>query len=100
MKAALLPWVRSSTCWGVVAPPGYNNSMKNFLARAVLGLAILAPLTAFAAGAGFNLKSTGKEWMFNVTSANNKIVLTSERYSSKQMAEKGIASVKANGRNP
>lgn len=44
----------------------------------------------------FDLKRSGTQYMFNLKAANNEIVLTSERYTSKQGAEGGIASVKVN----
>lgn len=44
----------------------------------------------------FDLKSSGTQFMFNLKAANNEVILTSERYTTKQSAEGGIASVKAN----
>ena len=45
----------------------------------------------------FHLKRTGTQYMFNLqSSGNGEVVLTSERYTTKQNAEAGIASVKAN----
>ena len=44
----------------------------------------------------FDLKRSGAQFMFNLKAANNETVLTSERYMTKQSAEGGIASVKAN----
>ena len=44
----------------------------------------------------FDLKRSGTQFMFNLKGANNEVVLTSERYTTKQSAEGGIASVKAN----
>ena len=45
----------------------------------------------------FHLKRSGTQYMFNLKSAGNgEVVLTSERYTTKQNAEAGIASVKAN----
>lgn len=44
----------------------------------------------------FDLKRSGAQYMFNLRGANNEIVLTSERYVSKQSAEIGISAVKAN----
>jgi uncharacterized protein YegP (UPF0339 family) len=44
----------------------------------------------------FHLKPSGSQWMFNLVSGNNEIILTSERYTAKQSAQAGIASVKAN----
>lgn len=43
----------------------------------------------------FELKSAaGSQFMFNLKAGNHEIILTSERYKSKQSAESGIASVK------
>jgi uncharacterized protein len=42
----------------------------------------------------FNLKRTGTQYMFNLHGDNNEVVLTSERYVSKEGAQGGIASVK------
>lgn len=44
----------------------------------------------------FHLKPSGTQWMFNLVGGNHEIMLTSERYASKQNAQGGIASVKAN----
>lgn len=45
----------------------------------------------------FHLKRSGDQYMFNLNSTGNgETVLTSERYTSKQNAEGGILSVKAN----
>lgn len=44
----------------------------------------------------FHLKPSGTQWMFNLVGGNNEIMLTSERYTAKQSAQAGIASVKAN----
>ena len=45
----------------------------------------------------FHLKRSGTQYMFNLKSTGNgEVVLTSERYTTKQNAEAGIASVKAN----
>lgn len=44
----------------------------------------------------FHLKPSGSQWMFNLKAGNGEIVLTSERYVSKQGAQDGIASVKTN----
>ena len=45
----------------------------------------------------FHLKRSGTQYMFNLkSSGNGEVVLTSERYTTKQNAEAGIASVKAN----
>jgi uncharacterized protein YegP (UPF0339 family) len=42
------------------------------------------------------LKRSGTQFMFNLKAGNNETILTSERYTEKQGAEGGIASVKAN----
>ncbi len=45
----------------------------------------------------FELKAAaGSQFMFNLKAGNHEVILTSERYSSKQGAENGIASVKKN----
>ena len=44
----------------------------------------------------FHLKPSGTQYMFNLKGGNAETVLTSERYTTKQNAEKGIASVKVN----
>lgn len=45
----------------------------------------------------FHLKRSGTQYMFNLkSSGNGEVVLTSERYTTKQNAEAGISSVKAN----
>lgn len=44
----------------------------------------------------FHLKPSGTQWMFNLVGGNGEIMLTSERYTSKQGAQGGIASVKVN----
>lgn len=44
----------------------------------------------------FELKSSGSQTMFNLKAGNHEVILTSERYASKQAAEGGIASVKKN----
>lgn len=45
----------------------------------------------------FHLKRSGTQYMFNLkSSGNSEVVLTSERYTTKQNAEAGIAAVKAN----
>lgn len=44
----------------------------------------------------FDLKRSGTQFMFNLKGGNGEVVLTSERYTSKQSAIAGIASVKAN----
>lgn len=41
-------------------------------------------------------KAANGQFMFNLKAANNRVVLTSETYSSKAAAETGIASVKKN----
>lgn len=46
--------------------------------------------------AHFHLKPSGTQYMFNLKGGNGEIVLTSERYTSKQGAERGIESVKTN----
>jgi uncharacterized protein YegP (UPF0339 family) len=46
--------------------------------------------------AHFNLKRSGAQFMFNLKGGNGEIVLTSERYTTKQSAQGGIASVKLN----
>ena len=45
----------------------------------------------------FELKpATGNQFMFNLKAGNHEVILTSERYKSKQAAEGGIASVQKN----
>ncbi len=44
----------------------------------------------------FDLKRSGTQFMFNLKAGNGEVVLTSERYTAKQSAEGGIASVKTN----
>lgn len=44
----------------------------------------------------FELKTSGTQYMFNLKSGNHEVILTSERYTSKQGAQGGIESVKAN----
>lgn len=44
----------------------------------------------------YDLKRSGTQYMFNLRGANHEVVLTSERYVSKQGALGGIASVKQN----
>ncbi|MCU4118406.1 YegP family protein [Variovorax sp. N23] len=44
----------------------------------------------------FHLKPSGIQYMFNLKGGNGEVVLTSERYTTKQNAQAGIASVKAN----
>lgn len=46
--------------------------------------------------AKFVLKASGDQFMFNLHAGNGQIVLTSERYTSKEAATGGIASVKQN----
>lgn len=44
----------------------------------------------------FEIKASGSQYMFNLKSGNHEVILTSERYTSKQGAQGGIDSVKAN----
>jgi uncharacterized protein len=44
----------------------------------------------------YDLKRSGTQYMFNLKAGNGEVILTSERYTTKQSAEGGIASVKAN----
>lgn len=44
----------------------------------------------------FQLKRSGEQFMFNLKAGNHETILSSERYTTKQSAEGGIASVKAN----
>jgi len=44
----------------------------------------------------FHLKPSGTQWMFNLVGGNHEVMLTSERYASRQGAQGGIASVKVN----
>ena len=44
----------------------------------------------------YDLKRSGEQYMFNLRGANNEVVLTSERYATKQGAQGGIGSVKQN----
>lgn len=44
----------------------------------------------------YDLKRTGQQYMFNLRGNNHETVLTSERYTTKQSAEAGIASVRVN----
>lgn len=44
----------------------------------------------------FELKASGTQYMFNLKSGNHEVILTSERYTSKQGAQGGITSVKSN----
>jgi uncharacterized protein len=47
--------------------------------------------------ATFEMKRTGDgKYMFNLKSANDQVILTSQTYESKESAEGGIASVKEN----
>lgn len=46
--------------------------------------------------AHFHLKPSGNQWMFNLKGGNGEVVLTSERYVSRQGAQDGVASVKVN----
>ena len=52
-----------------------------------------------SSGATFQLKASGKQFMFNLKAPNGEIILTSERYKSKTSAKIGIRSVKANAGN-
>ena len=45
--------------------------------------------------AHYDLKRSGAQFMYNLRGNNNEVVLTSERYTSKQSALAGIESVKA-----
>ncbi len=45
----------------------------------------------------FQLKKSGTQFMFNLKASNGQIILTSERYNTKQAATDGIASVRQNG---
>lgn len=45
----------------------------------------------------FQLKKSGTQFMFNLKASNGQIILTSERYNTKQAATDGIASVQQNG---
>jgi len=48
----------------------------------------------------FDLKKTSNgQFMFNLKAANGQVILTSERYDSKQAAKKGITSVRTNSGN-
>lgn len=42
------------------------------------------------------LKKSGDQFMFNLKAGNHEVILTSERYSSKQAAQDGIASAVTN----
>ena len=44
----------------------------------------------------FVLKQSGTQYMFNLKAGNHETLLTSERYSTKQSAQGGIASVQQN----
>src|SRR5690606_1059877 len=44
----------------------------------------------------FIIKKAGSEFHFNLKAGNGEIILTGERYSSKQGCQSGIASVKKN----
>lgn len=44
----------------------------------------------------YQLKRSGDQFMFNLKAGNHETILTSERYSTKQSAEAGIASCKSN----
>jgi uncharacterized protein YegP (UPF0339 family) len=44
----------------------------------------------------YQLKRSGEQFMFNLKAGNHEAILTSERYSSKQGAEAGIASCRTN----
>ena len=44
----------------------------------------------------FELKASGSQYMFNLKAGNHQVILTSERYVSKQGAQGGIASVQKN----
>lgn len=41
-------------------------------------------------------QSSDGQWMFNLHAANGEIIATSERYTTRQGTERGIASVQAN----
>lgn len=47
----------------------------------------------------FELKSSKDQFMFNLKASNGKIILTSERYTTKSGAMNGIESVKKNARD-
>jgi len=48
--------------------------------------------------ADFQLRQAADgQWYFNLTAENNKVIMTSELYSSKPAALKGIESVRVNG---
>ena len=44
----------------------------------------------------FTIKTSGNEFYFNLKAGNGEIILTGERYKSKQGCNNGIASVKKN----
>lgn len=46
----------------------------------------------------FELKRSGRQFMWNLIAANGRVILTSERYHTRGGARKGIASVRRNGR--
>jgi len=47
----------------------------------------------------FALKPSGSQFMFNLKAENHQTILTSERYESKQNAQRGIESVRVNCRD-
>jgi uncharacterized protein len=47
----------------------------------------------------FELKKSGEQFYFNLKSSNGKVILTSERYTEKRGAQKGIESVRKNATN-
>jgi uncharacterized protein YegP (UPF0339 family) len=44
----------------------------------------------------YQLKKSGDQFMFNLKATNGQVILTSERYKSKQAAQDGIESVRKN----
>jgi len=44
----------------------------------------------------YQLKKSGDQFMFNLKATNGQVILTSERYNSKQAAQDGIESVRKN----
>jgi uncharacterized protein YegP (UPF0339 family) len=44
----------------------------------------------------YQLKRSGEQFMFNLKAGNHETILTSERYTTKQAAEGGIASCRTN----
>lgn len=44
----------------------------------------------------FEVKRSGKQFMWNLFATNGKVILTSERYKTRRSADAGIASVKKN----